>query len=84
MQEFLAELQKPDTNVNKFNHQGNTPLHSLVKRKFKPKVEQLKFDLLITILVYSDVEINLPSGCGNTALHMAVEVLMIDVTTNWL
>lgn len=75
-QEFCAELQKPHVNVNEYNHQGDTPLHSLVKKVFKKKDSQLKFDLLLALLISSDVNVNCRNqfGRGDTALHMAVEV----------
>lgn len=48
---------------------GNAPIHSIVQRKKKDRV-----DLFLTLLINSDVEIDLQNSRDMTALHMAIEV----------
>ena len=73
MQEFVTLVQRPDISVNEHNHQGDAPLHSLVKKTFTKK--QTKHDLLLALLMYSDVNVNHRNENGNTALHLAAEVI---------
>lgn len=57
--------------MNKLDHLGYGPLHSLVKKNLK---KSKKLDLLYTFLTESDVDVNLADQDGNTALHLAVKV----------
>lgn len=57
-------------NVNLVDEKtGNAPIHAIIKKKKKDRL-----DLLLTLLINSDVEIDLQNRRDMTALHMAIEV----------
>ena len=54
---------------NILDKNGETPLHSYVRRTDKEK-----FNCLMTFLIHSKCDVNLPNREGRTALHLACEV----------
>lgn len=63
-------------NVNLVDEKtGNASIHSIVKRKKKDRV-----DLLLALLINSDVEVDLQNSRDMTALHMAIEVSRAQFT----
>lgn len=54
---------------------GDAPIHSIIKRKKKERVE-----LLLALLMNSNVDIDFQNGRHMTALHMAIEVNIMDPT----
>ena len=68
-------LLKFEDSVNSYNRQGDTLLHSLVKKQFAQRKHYLKRDLLTALLTYSDADVNLWNDDKNTALHLAVQVM---------
>ena len=67
----MAVLEKTKgLNVNTLDKKtGEAPLHALVKKERKRRV-----NLVLGLLVYSDVDIHLETSRGATPLHLAVEV----------
>ena len=57
------------TDHNALDTNGDAPLHCFVKRKDKEK-----FNCLITFLIHSKCDVNLPNTDGQTALHLACQV----------
>lgn len=53
---------------------GEAPIHSIVRRKKKGHTE-----LLLALLINSDVEVNLGSRKKKTALHVALEVRHVTI-----
>ena len=60
-------MKVEDHNVLDFN--GDAPVHSYIRRRDKEK-----FNCLMTLLIYSKCDVNLPNKDGQTALHLACEV----------
>ncbi len=59
-----------ETDVNAIdNNLGLAPIHSIVRRKRKNRLQ-----LLLALLVHSNVDVNLAACDGNTPLHMIVRV----------
>ena len=54
------------------NEINDTPLHSLVKAKFKDERE--KQSCVLALLAYGDCDPDCKNADGKTALHLAVEV----------
>ena len=48
---------------------GDAPVHAYVKRKDKEKM-----NCLMTFLIHSKCDVNLPNEEGQTALHLACQV----------
>ena len=48
---------------------GEVPLHALIKKERKDRVK-----LVLSLLVYSNADIQLETSGGATPLHLAVEV----------
>ena len=73
------------TDPNKQNSVGNAPLHSLVTNHYY-KDKKLKADILYSFLTESEEEIKIDqlNGVGYTALHLAVQVLLLGVFTPFL
>ena len=67
MQALIALLRHHDANAK--DEFGEAPIHSIVKHK-----RGKRLDVLLALLIYSDVIVNLPAANGNTALHLAVMV----------
>ena len=70
--QYLAAIleRSSDLNVNTLDKRtGEAPLHSLVKKERKDRVS-----LVLTMLAYSNADINLETSRGATPLHLAVEV----------
>ena len=67
----MAVLERTqDLEVNCLDKKtGEAPLHSLVKRERKDRV-----NLVLALLVHSDADIHLKTSRGTTPLHLAVEV----------
>lgn len=66
----LFEIIQSGVDVNALDEEtGDAPIHSIVKKKRKDRVE-----LLMALLVNSTVDVNLLNSRGNSALHLAVEV----------
>ena len=69
-QHLLEALQSPRVDVNlKDDLTGDAPIHSIIRRKKKDRVE-----LLLTLLINSNADVNLPNRRNMTALHCAIEV----------
>lgn len=62
-------LRDQSIDVNEKDEFGDAPLHFIVKHKRKNRL-----DVLVTLLSYSQVNVNLPAAHNNTALHFAVAV----------
>ena len=58
--------------MNALNSEGDSVLHSIVKRQFKH--HRQKQEYLTALLMYSDVDVNLLNAQKTAALHIAVEV----------
>ena len=71
---MAEEIQDPTFQANARNEQGDTPLHLLVKRPFEKKKLKLKVELIVTMLTYSEADMDIPDNTGSTPLHTAVEV----------
>ena len=66
--EFLRS-RNGRVDVNILDPQGEAPIHRLVKKKRKERVE-----LLIALLTNSNADVNFGTARSMTALHFAVEV----------
>ena len=67
----MEALNSPEVNVNLVDDvTGDAPIHSIIKRKKKDRI-----DLLLALLVNSEVDINLQNKRNMTALHTAIEVI---------
>ena len=55
--------------MNALNEEGEAVIHNIIKKKRKDKLE-----MLLTLLINSEVDVNLQNWKGNTALHIAIEV----------
>ena len=62
------EMINSGVDMNALN-EGNAVIHRIIKKKHKDKLE-----MLLTLLINSEVDVNLQNWKGNTALHMAIEV----------
>ena len=61
--------------MNALNSEGDSVLHSIVRRQFKHHREkEQKQEYLTALLIYSDADVNLLNAQKTTALHIAVEV----------
>ena len=61
--------------MNALNSEGDSVLHSIVRRQFKHHREkEQKQEYLMALLIYSDADVNLLNAQKTTALHIAVEV----------
>ena len=58
--------------MNALNSEGDSILHSIVKRQFKH--HRQKQEYLTALLMYSDVDVNLLNAQKTAALHIAVDV----------
>ncbi len=66
----LSELIQTGVDVNSLDENtGDAVIHTILKDKRKHKLE-----VLLALLVNSDVDVNLANKRGNTALHIAIEV----------
>lgn len=75
LQSLLDALQAPGVDVNLVDEiTGNAPIHTIIQRKKKDRV-----DLLLALLVNSDVDINLQNRRRMTALHLAIEVRLYSL-----
>ena len=73
LQHLLDALQSPKVDVNLIDQlSGDGPIHSIIKRKKKDRV-----DLLLALLVNSKADINLQNRRSMTALHSAIEVRLL-------
>lgn len=67
---MLETLQSHQVDVNLLDEvTGDAPIHSIIMRKKKDRVE-----LLLTLLINSNADINLQNRRHMTALHSAIEV----------
>ena len=61
--------------MNALNSEGDSVLHSIVRRQFKHHREkEQKQEYLMALLMYSDADVDLLNAQKTTALHIAVEV----------
>ena len=76
MQKFIESIRSCHGSVNTLNLGGDSILHSIVKRQYANhrKKMELKLKYLNGLLMYSDIDVNLPNEQKATALHIAVEV----------
>ena len=66
----MAVLDRSDFDVNILDKKtGEAPLHALIKNKRKDRVK-----LVLSMLIYSNADIQLETSGGATPLHLAVEV----------
>lgn len=72
LQSLLEFLQTRRVDVNIRDNQGEGPIHKIVKKKRRDRVE-----LLITLLSNSNADVNFETTRSMTALHFAVEVRKI-------
>lgn len=68
LKKLLIEVTDHDT----LDSNGDAPLHYFVKRKDKEK-----FKCLMTFLIHSKCNVNLLNVDGQTALHLACQVIEI-------
>ena len=74
-QSLIQDLQQPGVDANELDVNGDAPLHAIVKRKCANKAERKeKLELLVSLLTYSDADVNLQVENDMTALHLAAEV----------
>ena len=55
--------------VNFLNNDGIAPIHAIVRRKRRDRL-----DLLMALMTYTEVDVNFETTRGMTPLHIAVEV----------
>ena len=65
----LKKLLVKVVDHNELDANGDTPVHSYVRRRDKEK-----FKCLMTMLIHGDCDVNMPNKDGQTALHLACEV----------
>ena len=65
---LLRKYHHLDVNVVDPNL-GMAPIHSIVKKERKDRLQ-----LLLALLVHSNVDVNLMAHDGNTPLHMIIQV----------
>ncbi len=67
----VLRKHRREINVNTIDFNlGLAPIHSIIRRKRKNRLQ-----LLLGLLVHSNVDVNLIACDGNTPLHMIVQVL---------
>ena len=67
-QAFIDLLQS-GIDVNKWNDDGEAPIHTILKKQRRDR-----YEFLLMLLVYSKAKVNLKTKSGYTPLHLAVEV----------
>ena len=73
-QKALKKLLRKVDDHDALDMNGDTPLHSYVRRRDKEK-----FNCIMTFLIHSKCDVNLPNREGQTALHLACEVGLCTV-----
>lgn len=68
--DFLLKSKAIDVNIR--NGEGEGPIHKIVKKKRKERV-----DLLIALLTNSNADVHFATAKNMTALHLAVEVRVL-------
>ena len=69
LQALVDYLKSKAVDVNIRNGEGEGPIHKIVKKKRKERV-----DLLIALLTNSNADVHFATAKNMTALHLAVEV----------
>ncbi len=73
----MEALQDPEVNVNLLDDvTGNAPIHSIIRSKKRKD----RLELLLTLLINSDVDINLQNRRSMAAFHVAIEVILLYST----
>jgi len=67
----------PGVDANARDVNGDAPIHAIVKRK---KRNWEKLDLLVALLTYSNADVHLHTVNKMTALHLAAQVMSLNVT----
>ena len=72
LQSFVDFLNSRKVDVNIRNGEGEGPIHKIVKKKRRERVE-----LLIALLTNSNADVDFTTSKNMTAFHLAVEVWVL-------